>query len=241
MAQFTRQIKLQNRTVNYTLERKAVKNLNVRIKSDGSVYVSANNGVSLAEIETFLLSKAEFICKALDRCERLSKNVVPPTRYADGDKIRIFGKDKTLVVRCGDNGVVETDDYITLSVKDVADLNLKKRVLDAWLHTRFQKMATAICKVVFPVFSRYGVGFPQLKFRQMRSRWGSCNPTRGVITLNYALVAAPPECVEYVVTHEFCHFLQPDHSSAFHACMTAVMPDWKFRKKLLNAVCTTQR
>ena len=38
----------------------------------------------------------------------------------------------------------------------------------------------------------------------------------------------------YVVMHEYCHFLQPDHSPAFHGLMTRLMPDWKERKKLLD-------
>jgi predicted metal-dependent hydrolase len=38
-----------------------------------------------------------------------------------------------------------------------------------------------------------------------------------------------------VVMHEFTHFIQPDHSTAFHALMTTLMPDWKERKKRLNS------
>ena len=57
---------------------------------------------------------------------------------------------------------------------------------------------------------------------------------RGILTFNTGLVHADAECIEYVVVHEFCHFLHPDHSPAFHADMTRLMPDWKQRKKRLN-------
>ncbi|MBQ1859843.1 MAG: M48 family metallopeptidase [Clostridia bacterium] len=44
----------------------------------------------------------------------------------------------------------------------------------------------------------------------------------------------PPECVEYILVHELCHLHHPDHSPAFHAEMTALLPDWKERRKRLN-------
>ena len=50
-------IELDGRTVEYDLERKNVKNLNLRIKADQSVYVSANHKVSEKTIQDFLQSK----------------------------------------------------------------------------------------------------------------------------------------------------------------------------------------
>jgi len=39
-----------------------------------------------------------------------------------------------------------------------------------------------------------------------------------------------------VVYHEFCHFLHPDHSKKFYACLSKFVPDWKERKKRLGEV-----
>ena len=36
--------------------------------------------------------------------------------------------------------------------------------------------------------------------------------------------------MEYVAVHEFCHFIQPNHSAAFHQFMTELMPDWRAEK-----------
>lgn len=43
-------------------------------------------------------------------------------------------------------------------------------------------------------------------------------------------------CIEYVVVHEFTHFLQPNHSKNFYMQMTMFMPDWLERKKLLEKI-----
>ena len=53
-------IELDGRTVEYDLERKNVKNLNLRIKADQSVYVSANHKVSEKTIQDFLQSKSDY-------------------------------------------------------------------------------------------------------------------------------------------------------------------------------------
>ena len=44
----------------------------------------------------------------------------------------------------------------------------------------------------------------------------------------------PKICIEYVVLHEFVHFLQADHSKRFYALMTMFMPDWESRARLLE-------
>ncbi|MBP5201558.1 DUF45 domain-containing protein, partial [bacterium] len=54
------QLEINGRILEYTLERKKVKNLNLRIRRDGSVYVSANKSVPLDYIENFLRSKSDF-------------------------------------------------------------------------------------------------------------------------------------------------------------------------------------
>ena len=38
----------------------------------------------------------------------------------------------------------------------------------------------------------------------------------------------------YVVVHEYCHFLQPNHSPAFWAEVEKLLPDWKERRALLK-------
>lgn len=74
----------------------------------------------------------------------------------------------------------------------------------------------------------------KLAYRDMTSRWGSCQPATGRICINIRLAAYPPQCLEYVVVHELCHFLVRDHGPRFQALMTKFMPDWKERRKLLE-------
>ena len=68
----------------------------------------------------------------------------------------------------------------------------------------------------------------------METRWVSCLAKKGIITLNKRLLEAPRNCIEYVIMHEFCHFIHPNHSKHFYTFLTMLIPDWKERKALLE-------
>lgn len=79
-----------------------------------------------------------------------------------------------------------------------------------------------------------GVKAGKLAYRNMTSRWGSCQPSTGRICINVRLALYPPECLEYVVVHELCHLLERGHGPRFHQLMDTFMPDWKQRRAKLR-------
>lgn len=228
-------INLNGREISYNFERKNVKNINLRIKADQNIYMSANSRVSNDIIEEFLHSKAEYILKALDHYAEIAKYAPKQKQYIDGESFRILGHDLRLKVIQGNRNTVESDEsYITLTVKELANLELKKKTMDKWIKNNCKDILLAVCESVYPKFQKYGIEFPELRFRNMASRWGSCQPNRKKLTFNIALIEAPLSCVEYVVTHEFTHFLQPNHSKKFYSQLSVFMPDWQERKKVLE-------
>lgn len=228
-------IVLGGKRVEYELQRKDVKNINLRIKADRTIFVSANPRVPDEVIEEFIRSKSDYILKALAHYEELARYAPKPKQYVDGESFRIFGHDRRLKVMEGKKNNVEHDEsYITLTVKDPTDRELKQKLMDRWLNSICKDTIQSLCDAVYPKFQKYGVKFPSIRYRNMISRWGSCQPKRGVLTFNYALVEAPISCIEYVVVHEFTHFLQPNHSRKFYQQLAMFMPDWEERKKTLE-------
>lgn len=65
---------------------------------------------------------------------------------------------------------------------------------------------------------------PPWRLRRMRRRWGSCN-SRGEICLNTRLVQLPPELARMVIAHELCHVKEMNHSKAFYALLTSIVPE----------------
>lgn len=174
-----RRVQAQGWEIEYQLERKAVKNWNLRIRRDGSVYLSAPRGVPAAQLDEFVRSKAQYIRKAQDHFQEVQARESRPRLH---------------------------------------DASVFQEVLDQ----------------LYPLLAPYGVAYPQLRLREMKSRWGSCLVGKGVVTLNKGLLAAPRGCIEYVAVHELCHFLHPDHSQEFYQLLSRMMPDWKARRELLN-------
>ena len=84
---------------------------------------------------------------------------------------------------------------------------------------------------IYPLFQKYGVAQPTLRIRDMDTRWGSCLSKKGIITLNKRLLEAPRSCIEYVVMHEFCHFIHPNHSKQFYGFLAMLMPEDVYKRQ----------
>lgn len=230
-----KEIVLNGKKIEYDLQRKDVKNVNLRIKADRTISVSANARVPERVIEDFIESKSEYILKALAHYEELAKYAPKPKQYLEGESFRILGHDRRLKIIEGNKNNVEYDEsYIMLTVKDPTDFTLKKKLIDRWLMSICKDTIQSLCDAIYPKFQKYEVAYPTIRYRNMVSRWGSCQPKRGILTFNYALVEAPISCIEYVVVHEFTHFLHPNHSKKFYQQLAMFMPDWEVRKKILE-------
>lgn len=78
-----------------------------------------------------------------------------------------------------------------------------------------------------------GIGRPKLMVCAMTKRWGS-HTASGRVILNSALIAAPRDCIDYVIVHELCHVVEPNHSPRFWSLLRRYMPDWERRKERLE-------
>ncbi len=179
-----RTVKAGEKTIEYDLQIKKVKNINLHIYPDGKISVSANRWVRQKVIDEFIISRADFIQKALEKYE--NRKEIPKKQYFTEEELR----------------------------EGICDL----------------------CREVYPYYEKRGVKYPQIKFRKMTSRWGSCHPINGILNFNTNLIYAPVECIEYVVWHEFTHFLQANHSPKFYEELARVCPDYKERRKRLREV-----
>lgn len=179
-----KKIILSGQEIEYTLTRKPVKNINLRIKSDGKVFVSANRFVSVGRIEKFILNNENFILKALKKSADTEE--IPLTQYFSEKEIRT--------------------------------------------------VITELCHKVYPYFEKKGIEYPVIKFRRMVSQWGNCRKEKGILTFNTNLMYAPIECIEYVVLHEFTHFIEANHSVKFYNELEKVCPDWKERRKFMRNI-----
>jgi predicted metal-dependent hydrolase len=76
--------------------------------------------------------------------------------------------------------------------------------------------------------------FPRtITIKTQKSRWGSCG-IHNDININWLLIMAPREVLEYVVVHELCHIKVKNHSSQFWSLVAEHMPDYQIRRNWLK-------
>ena len=73
----------------------------------------------------------------------------------------------------------------------------------------------------------------KLTLRDTRSRWGSCSAA-GNLMFSWRLIMAPPEVLDYVAAHEVAHLLEMNHSPAFWAGVTRLMPGYAAPRRWLR-------
>ena len=158
-----------------------------------------------------------------------------PKQYVGGETFNILGRGLRLQVTQAAKDSISADGvYIHLGVRDIHDIEKKRRIVNRFLGQQCRTVLGDVMDALYPSFQKYGVQKPSLRIRDMETRWGSCLAKKGIITLNKRLLEAPRHCIEYVVMHELCHLVHPNHSRQFYAFLTMLMPDWKERKLFLD-------
>ena len=211
--------------ITYTLVTKQVKNINMRISSKGEVVVSANPFVPMDKIDDFVSSKVSWIVKHQKSMqERSQKSMI------DDKHIVLFGNSLKIRKTTGKYNHVSYDkDTLYVQCREQAD---PEKVIRQFLDKLCRDVFLDIATLTFRSLSNYHLEFPDVKIRDMKSRWGSCTPAKNSITLNR--IHYPFEFIEYVVLHEFVHFIQPNHSKAFYNIIENYMPDYKTRMEMVN-------
>ncbi len=255
-----RKVSGQGAVVTYTLIRKQVKNINLSVKSNGEVIVSAHRRVPEDYIDDFVRSKIPFIMRAMERLkEQADKRESDAIRFADGESVPYLGESLRLAVRRSDRklapqwiGQLQSGELMDLSRNPGGEAVFRKdgclyiyadrpqepeyvcRLYEAWQKIQAERLCTEVSRRYYPYFEPLGIPFPLIKIRKMKSRWGSCIPAKHKITFNSELLAQPLESVEYVVVHEFAHFVHPDHSKEFYAFVAQILPDYRERREKLK-------
>ncbi len=228
-----RTLDLGTRVISYEHVHKNIKNLNLRIRADGTITVSAPHHVPLWQIEDFLFEKKKFILKTLGEFEKdPHEPEQKPLRFVKGDVVTLFGAEFTIKVT-KDPAAKTHLEKDQLILAEGGNTEQRKAEFQRYATERLDFLIRNLCNRIYPHF--VGVTpMPKIKLRPMTSRWGSCRPDTATLTFNSRLAFYPIPCIEYVVMHEFCHFLCPDHSDAFYNALEKRMPDWEKRKALLN-------
>lgn len=208
--------------IEYTLTRKKVKNINLRIRADGSVCVSAPRSVPLRTIEAFLHKNALKILSAKARFAAMADR---EPKFTNGEEVSLLGEKYRLeVIRSDTNSYTVTGSDIVFRISDEAQ---SCQLYEKLLRDTAKEFFPALVNECLPLFPLKKDDPPVIKIRKMKAQWGNCRAAKNTVTLNTRLAAYDPQVIKYVICHELCHFTYQDHSKAFYSLLSSVLPDWK--------------
>ena len=168
-----------DRSIQATVTRKHVKNLNLRVHADGTVTMSIPMRTSIARAQDFLDRKAPWIAQRLECIEaaRNSRGIIHPAA-APADSADAVTKPRLLL--WGE----EVDAYSTLQKHGLlpevfggADSNAAGAGIDTARLQRLvdvlykQEVARAIPQIAQPLESAMGVAASRWQVRSMKTRW----------------------------------------------------------------------
>jgi hypothetical protein len=159
-------------------------------------------------------------------------NTIEPVQWQHGEHLLFLGQDVMLQVieTKGKSQVQLSADQLVVSIKDASNQTLVAKKAIQW----FQQQAFEDFVRRVEIFStKLGVKPPPVALSNAQSRWGSCN-SRGQVRLNWRLIQAPPQVINYVVCHELAHLKEMNHSAKFYAVLAQLFPDHADAEKLLK-------
>ena len=224
------------RRILFTLLRTQRKTIGITITKDGAVKVAAPIRATERQILEIVNKKASWIIKKLEEIEKSLSSDINERRYENGSRVFYLGREYVIGI-CRDYGikrpVIELyPDKINIKLlhDNVFDESQIKAILREWYVKQFEV-------IIKDRISRYssiiGVRPSKVTIKEQKTRWGSCS-TKGNINLNWKLVMAPLEVVDYVIVHELSHMRRMDHSYKFWEIVGNILPEYSDRRKWLR-------
>jgi predicted metal-dependent hydrolase len=219
-------------TLEYSLIFSKRKTLGITVKPDGEVIVKAPENADLEIVEQKIRKRISWILRQQNFFRSFGE-ATPKRRFISGESHLYMGRQYILRVIDGKkNEVRYKGRYLEV---ECTDRKKVKTLMHNWYLTRAKIKFPAIAEPIISYFENRNISPKGIYIKRMENRWGSCTRS-GKIILNSELIKAPRPCIEYVITHEMCHLLYPNHTKEFFALLSSIMPDWEKWKNRLERV-----
>lgn len=202
------------------IRKSTLKNSYITIKKSGVITLKTSN-VSNDYIQNLLTKKELWIRKQLQIVE---KN--PPLRVNIQDEVLLFGEIFSIDI----DEAKELRNY--LKKIDISNIDNISKCYDKFYRIYAKNYLIPRVDYYSEVMN---LSYSDIKFRKMRSRWGSCS-SKGVITLNSELIKIDKRLIDFIVVHELAHLVHMNHSKRFHSLVERYMPSAKALNQELKGV-----
>nr|WP_323778479.1 SprT family zinc-dependent metalloprotease [Amylibacter sp.] len=196
---------------------------------DSHVRVTVPFDLSESRIEALVKKRSSIIRQKL---ETNTKIIRPkPKEYVNGETFTYLGRNYRLKrLRSGAEGAKLIKGYLTVPELGKASDDPVRASLEHWYRTRAAEKLNQKTKRYSSIL---GVSPKAVEITEYKARWGSCS-SDGIVSYNWRIIIAPNKIVDYIVVHELCHLLEPNHGPKYWKHVESVVPDYREHKAWLK-------
>jgi predicted metal-dependent hydrolase len=156
------------------------------------------------------------------------RDQIPDREYEEGETFPYLGEEYEVVIERRSSSQIE-DETFRLARHHVEKTSVERALASLYrrkARERFEKRADQYA-------AEMDVQYEQIEIRRQRTRWGSCSSS-GTLGLNWRLMLAPPEIVDYIIVHELAHLLEANHSDSFWSLVAEHDPEYEAHSQWLE-------
>ena len=219
--------------IEYQLSFEERKNLSISVLPSREVLVKAPVNTSVEEIEKKLRRKSSWVLKQIRYFDKFHP-LNPPREYVSGETHYYLGRQYRLRVRKGANETVKLIGKFFIAYTKEPGNNLQvELIMRQWYADHAKAILDERIKNLLEKIPGLDINSLQIKYKYLKKQWGLKNADNS-ITFNIDLVKTPIQCIDYVIVHELCHLVHPNHDDRFYKLLKKVLPDWQERKERLE-------
>jgi len=177
--------------------------------------------------ETILNENAGWVLEKKTKFDRY-RDEIPDRTFEAGEQFPYLGEDYELVIEPRQKSEV-VDETIRLRKSAVEQSSVERALRNFYQREAREHFSERLSHFADQMNLNYG----NIEIRSQRTRWGSCS-TNGTISLNYRLLMAPIEIIDYVVIHELAHIREQNHTEAFWSLVNEYDPKCQKHVAWLN-------
>lgn len=217
--------------LDYTLIRKNIKSIRIRVTGASEIIVSAPRHTAQSRIDGFIGENIDKIYSNLKTINNKRQRYYP-VDYQSGETFWHLGNKIRLKVAASGRARTEyADGTLIMHVPGDYDKVQKRALFMRWSKKTADAFFSRRLDKLLPLFT---AGEFRITAKNMLTRWGSINPVKRTISLSVHLLRCEPLLIDYIITHELCHLRHMDHSKAFYRELERCFPDRKKIDKRLN-------